>query len=161
MGDSVIRAAEGFDGIVVAIAGSGHLSYNLGINRRVFEKRPVPFATVLAVFDEGEGRTRAVRSLAHYFWGVPYDLEPAFYPGFGFRVAEREGKLLAGMVMPGSLAQKAGLKNGDRIVSLDGDTVSDVSTLFIRLSEKKWGDAAILGIERGDEAVDITIQIEK
>ncbi len=162
MGDSLMRAAEGFDGVVFAIAGSGHVAYNLGINRRVYDKDPQPFASVIAVADTSEkGRgTKIVRSLADYFWGIAFDLDPERYPSFGFTITEKEGKLLVGMIFPDSLGAKAGLKGGDRIISLDGDPVSDVTDLRIRLSAKQWGDTAVLLIERGGETLPVEIDIQ-
>lgn len=162
MGDSLIRAAEGFDGVVFAIAGSGHVAYNLGISRRVYLKDPRPFASVIAVADiSNKGRgMKIVRSLADYFWGIPFDLEPEHYPSFGFTISEREGKLVVGMLMPGSLGATAGLKNGDRIISLDGEPISDVTSLRILMSAKQWGDTAVLLIEREGETMPVEIAIE-
>ena len=103
---------------------------------------------------------KIVRSLADYFWGIPFDLEPEHYPSFGFTISKREGKLVVGMLMPGSLGATAGLKNGDRIISLDGEPISDVTSLRILMSAKQWGDTAVLLIERGGETIPVEIAIE-
>ena len=163
MGDSAIRAADGFDGTVVVIAGSGHVAYNLGIPRAVHDKTGQPFASVVAVDDHGrQGKGGyAVRSLANYIGGISYDTEPGYYPSFGFTVSNKEGKLMVGIIYPNSLAMKAGLTAGDRVLALDGEPVDDVTGLRMRLAAKNWGETAVLLVERGGETVPVEIALEK
>jgi aminopeptidase N len=160
MAESVRKAMEGFDGTLVVIAGSGHCSYNLGINRRLAEKLPLPYATVMPVAVKG-GKETVVRSLADYLWGTDFDLEPPFYPEVGFGAADRQGKVMVTMVTPDSFARKAGIQSGDQVQSLDGEPVKDVTDLRIRLSTKTWGDKVRIGIKRGDEEKEVSIQFLK
>ena len=49
MGANAVRAAQAEGRRLVVCVGSGHLLYNLGLNRRAFEKSKLPFKTVIAV----------------------------------------------------------------------------------------------------------------
>ena len=69
--------------------------------------------------------------------------------------------MLVGIIYPDSLAMKAGLKMGDRILALDGEPVEDVTGLRLRLAEKGWGETAVLLVERGGETLPLEIAIEK
>ena len=160
MAASVRNAMQGFDGTMVVIAGSGHCAYNLGINRRVAEKLPVPHATVLPIAVSDWEET-VVRSLADFLIGIPEDLDPPFYPQAGFGAVEREGKISVTMITPGSFAQEAGIKSGDLILGLDGEEVEDLTDFRIRLSEKKWGDSAELKLKRGDEEKVVKLTFDK
>ncbi len=59
----------------------------------------------------------------------------------------------------GSPAQKAGIKQGDVIVSLDGTTVSTVSTLRALLAEKAPGDKVTLKVMRGSQQVTLEVTL--
>ena len=161
MAASVRRAMEGFDGIAVVIAGSGHCAYNLGINRRVAERLALPYATLLAVdVEPGESAT-AVRSLADYLYGITGDTDPPYYPSLGASLRDQDGRVVVSMVMPDSLAQRVGLESGDVVTSLDGRPVADVTDLRIRLALKSWGDSAELLVQRGESELTVTVTFER
>lgn len=161
MAASVRRALFEFDGTMVVIAGSGHVAYKLGINRRVSERLPFASATLLAIADsDGKGAT-VVRSLADFFWGVSNDLDPPFHPDFGLGVSKMDGKIVVTMVMPDSLAARAGIQRGDRIMSLDAEPVKDITDLRMRMAEKTWGESVALLVERDGETKPVIVAIEQ
>ena len=49
MAAQAIRGAEASKARLVILAGSGHMIYGLGINRRVHDRNRLPFGTVVAV----------------------------------------------------------------------------------------------------------------
>ncbi len=161
MAASVRRAMEGFDGIVVVIAGSGHCAYNLGINRRVAERLPLPYATVLAVDVEPGASARAVRSLADYLYGIAGDTDPSYYPSLGASLRDSDGRVVVSRVAPGSVAERAGLESGDVVTGIDGRPVADVTDLRIRLAAKGWGDGAELEVRRGESELTVTLTFER
>jgi serine protease Do len=59
-------------------------------------------------------------------------------------------------VAPGSPADRAGLKRGDIVVSLDGAPVLDASSFRLHLAEKAPGTKAQLGVMRAGRPVDLT-----
>lgn len=73
--------------------------------------------------------------------------------GIGARLGRRDGNLIAVRVFPGSPAAKGGLKDGDSILSIDGDPTRPLSVE--EAVDRIRGRAATivaLGVERGDEA---------
>src|SRR5262245_46444086 len=59
-------------------------------------------------------------------------------------------------VMPGSPAEKAGLKRFDVIVSLNGAAAKSPDQVRGRIQEAKAGDAVKLSVVRGAENLDLT-----
>lgn len=164
MADSIKSGMEDFDGIFVVIVGSGHTGYNLGINRRLYEQYPEPYATVMPVQIDKDGEpVRVVRSLGDFVMAYRDDIDPEYYPRFSLSASDKDGKVVVGMLLPGSFAMEKGIQTGDVITSLDGKAISDVTDLRLRLAAKKWGEKTELGILRGEEnmTVDITPIIEK
>jgi carboxyl-terminal processing protease len=73
--------------------------------------------------------------------------------GIGARLGRRDGNLIAVRVFPGSPAAKGGLKDGDAILSIDGDPTRPLSVE--EAVDRIRGQASTvvaLGVERGDEA---------
>ena len=64
-------------------------------------------------------------------------------------------------VEEGSDAEKVGIKSGDRIVSIDGNTVKEVDDVKKVLSEKKPGDKVKLVISRNSKDYTITITLSE
>ena len=72
--------------------------------------------------------------------------------GIGARLGRRDGDLIAVRVFPGSPASKGGLKDGDAILTIDGDPTRPLSVeeAVDRIRGKAETTVA-LGVERGDE----------
>jgi carboxyl-terminal processing protease len=81
--------------------------------------------------------------------------------GIGARLGRRDGNLISVRVFPGSPAAKGGLKDGDAILTIDGDPTRPLSVE--EAVDRIRGHAntiVVLGVERGDEAkqkLDVTI----
>ena len=160
--DSALAALEDWDGILVVIVGSGHVSYNLGTNRRFVEKSDLPTATIMPIHVDGKKeRVRVVRSIGDYIVGVEADMNPEHFPRFGISGTDKDGKIVVGMLFPNSLASKAGLKTGDIITALDGKKLKDATEMRMRLAIKTWGDSAQLTVNRDGKSEEITIKAEK
>jgi uncharacterized iron-regulated protein len=72
MGFNAVRVHNLDQRQVIVLVGSGHLLYNLGLNRRAFEKSRLPFKTVVAVaVPKGKPALAVSRSLADYIVGIP------------------------------------------------------------------------------------------
>jgi carboxyl-terminal processing protease len=81
--------------------------------------------------------------------------------GIGARLGRRDGNLIAVRVFPGSPAARSGLKDGDAILSIDGDPTRPLSVEEAVDRIRGRADTIVaLGVERGDEAkqkLDVTI----
>jgi S1-C subfamily serine protease len=71
----------------------------------------------------------------------------------------QESGLLVVTVEPGGPAQKAGLMQGDTIVTVDGDPVADLDQLFGKLGRLEVGSAHRLGVVRAGERKDVSITV--
>ena len=64
---------------VVVCVGSGLLLYNLGLNRRAFERSKLPFKTVIAIeVPDGRKTLPVSRAIGDYVFGLAPEEKPAF-----------------------------------------------------------------------------------
>jgi len=68
---------------------------------------------------------------------------------------------LVRQVENGSAADKAGIKPGDVIVSVDGEVIQQMHDLPIRISRHKPGEKVRIGIIRAGKATTIVVKVEK
>lgn len=69
------------------------------------------------------------------------------------KLSEKQGALITGGVIPGSSADKAGLKEGDIIMKVNGLEVGKAGSLSTLLSEYTVGDEVELVVKRGNETI--------
>jgi len=144
---------------LVILAGSGHLLYNLGINRRAFERTPLPFTTLVCVeIPEEEEGVMVSRSLADFIWGLPEEERPAF-PSIGLSLKKIEGleNLVIESEPTDGVAKASGFKKGDVILSVDGQQYSDINLLRIYLSRFGWNDEVSFRLLREAQALDVSM----
>ena len=162
MAAKAIEGAEREKRKLVVLAGSGHLLYNLGINRRVFEKSRMPFRTLLAVEVEPSARSLTVsRSLADYIWGIPEQDRPA-YPAVGLALKKVDGldNLVIERKPIDGVALGADIERGDIILSVDDRTFSDVNEIRAYLAGIPWDGEAKFRLLRQGEARDLAVKFE-
>jgi hypothetical protein len=70
---------------------------------------------------------------------------------FGFEVADKEGQIIVERVFVKGPAAEAGLKAGDRITEVEGETVKDVAGLLSRAAKLTPGRALALTVMRSDD----------
>jgi len=128
-------------------------------------------SAVLAVLDElmngGEIRLRvrdAAGSDRDVRLEVPGDrralTEPgALLPGLGFDFWYPVVPARVGKVVPASPAERAGLREGDRILAVDGEPVDDFASL-VSLVQPRPGATLDFAIERQGERLEVPIEVE-
>ncbi|NIP50346.1 MAG: hypothetical protein GWN55_12445, partial [Phycisphaerae bacterium] len=131
MAESIVRHLQdkGPDQRMVVIAGGNHVRYGFGIPRRVYRRMPTSYVLVgikeLVVPEEKKGKLMNV--VMPEFPMVPYDYvtytEYETLPGervkLGVRFKEADGRIMVEAVVPGSAADKAGIKEKDYIEFFD------------------------------------------
>jgi hypothetical protein len=80
---------------------------------------------------------------------------PSVSLGFGLIPQPNGGKVVAA-VAPGSSAAKEGLRDGDRIVTLDGVAAEEVDPAVLRRAAARGGPVTVV-IRRGDRQLEFTI----
>lgn len=162
MAYNAIRAQEIEDKKVVVLAGSGHLLYNLGINRRAFVRSHLPYKTVICVeIPEGRKSIKVSRSLGDYIWGFAEEKIPAF-PSLGLRLKKFEG--LNNLVIESrpinGISKNADFESGDVILSVDGKSFSEINELRIYLAQFKWNDEVKFSILRNAQQVGVLLRFQ-
>ncbi len=149
-------------GRIVVLAGSGHLLYNLGINRRVFEKSRLSFKTLICVtVPEGKGSVPVSRSLADYIWGIPEEPIPAF-PSIGLRFKKFDGldNLVVDSKPVEGVAEKANFEKGDVILFVDGQRFLDINELRIYLATFGWNDEVKFSLLRNAQPLEVGLKFQ-
>ncbi len=78
------------------------------------------------------------------------------------RLLARRGRRLVASVVAGGPAEKAGLKQGDVILSVDGTTADATNTLGDLIAAKKAGDTVTLSVRtQGQAPRDVKVALEK
>lgn len=73
---------------------------------------------------------------------------------------DREGKATITQIVAEGPAAKAGLKEGDAIIAVDGKAVEGYEQLLEVIRGKTAGDKVVLKISRGSEVLEITVTLE-
>jgi uncharacterized iron-regulated protein len=156
-------AAEKDGRQMVVLAGSGHLLYNLGISRRSYEQNGSPYKTLVCVtVPQGTEELIVSRSLADYVWGLPVEARPA-YPSVGLafkKVDNLENIVIERDPIDGE-AKGQDFKKGDIVLSVDGESYTDINELRIHLARYGWGDRTIFRILREGDELDVGLEFKQ
>jgi uncharacterized iron-regulated protein len=147
--------------ILVLLVGAGHVQYGMGIERQTRQWSPGRIASIIPVpvADAHKKPVRSVRaSYANFLWGVPPEGDPLF-PDLGVATRQVEGqpRLEILHVEKDTPGERAGVRAGDVLVSLDGAPLVDREALARAVAGKSWGDAAALVVRRQEESVSLRV----
>jgi aminopeptidase N len=137
---------------MVVIAGRGHIEYGSGIPKRTFRRNGKDYAIVLIDSDVEKG-------IADYVV-FPKTVEGITSPKLMVFITEEGGLKITGFP-EGSVSEKAGIKTGDVILSLDNVPVKTIDDLKIRLLYKKTGETIKVEVLRKekDEEKKMTLDV--
>ncbi len=138
------------DTSMVVLAGSGHIAYGFGIPSRVARRMPgIEYSIILN--DPGDDMVPE----AGDFFLFPPEEEVEKAPKLGVVLTDKNNMLEIKQVMPGSPADRGGVKAGDILTKFDGHTLHDINDLKIELFFKKLGEKAKLTVERDGSCVEL------
>jgi regulator of sigma E protease len=83
----------------------------------------------------------------------------ALLPGIGFEFWYPEVPARVGKVLPGSPAERAGLREGDEVIAVDGEPVGDFAALVARVQPRP-GARLELSVARGGETLVVPVEVE-
>jgi uncharacterized iron-regulated protein len=152
--DNFLRNNEGYKMIV--LAGGGHIAYGSGIPKRAFRRNKLPYATIMIDSD-------IERNIAD-FVVFPKQLEGITAPKLMAFLREEEGFIKVLGFQENSISERAGMKKGDILLSIDGVPVRNMEDIRIHLYYKKVGDTIRVKVLRkrflfGDKEIDIDITL--
>ncbi len=163
---AALREHGGEDAILVVLVGSGHVAYGLGAERQAagsFDGETASVIPIPVADADGEATPTVRASYADFVWGLPPETDE-LYPSLGLSTTaagDDDPRRKVIFVSEGSAAEAAGVRVGDLLLALDGEPIPDKETLQRRMAEKRWGDAARLTVERGDEPVEIEVTFRR
>ncbi len=127
---------------MVVLAGSGHLARGSGIPRRLARRLPASSAIVLNGWEEA-----LEPDLADFILLTqPRPLPPS--GKFGVLLETGNAVPTVERCFSDSPCTRAGLKRGDRFLSVDGVPVDDMTDLHLVMWDKQPGDTVILRVHR-------------
>jgi uncharacterized iron-regulated protein len=163
MGANAVRAAAAEGRRVVVCVGSGHLLYNLGLNRRAYERSKLPFKTVIAVeVPAGRKSVTVSRAISDYVFGLAEEEKKAF-PAIGLGLKKIDGleNLVVDPRPTDGVAGRAAFEKGDVVLSVDGKAYTDINELRMALAGLKCGDGIGFKVLRAGGVKDVILKCEK
>jgi uncharacterized iron-regulated protein len=162
MAENAVKGASSEGRRMVVCAGSGHVLYNLGVNRRAFEKSGQPFKTIIAVPVPGELKPLEVsRSIADYVFGIAEESRPAFPTvGLSFKKVENLANLVIESKPVDGAASRADFEKGDVVLSVDAKAYDDVNDLRTELAKLRCGDEARFRLLRGAQVRETVLKFD-
>ena len=172
MAESVARylaSPAGADKHLLVIAGGNHVSGGFGIPRRAFRRLPASYVRIGGQEIEipADKKSRMMDVQVPEFPMVPYDfltyLAYEDLPKTGVRLgvvmepAPSGRGLSVKVVVPGSNAERAGLKAGDLLLAIDGTPLAEGLDLIYAVKQKQPGDHGILQIERDGQSLKVDV----
>ena len=113
--------------------------FGSGIPKRLERRTKATYAIVL------NGGVEAEPEIADYILLTKkQDLPPAGI--LGVNLEEKEGECRIGSLSPGGAGEKAGLKRGDVVAAIDGQTIKTIADVHLALWNKKPGDRVRVGV---------------
>ncbi len=167
MGWNALQALKqhgGPNAIMVVLIGAGHVTFGLGAERQIdpwYDGRIASLIPVTVVDDDKQPVKQVRASYATFVWGLPEEIDTV-YPGIGVSLMGSLGKEPGEIIQVSekSVAERAGLKVGDVLLSLDGRSISSEKVLRKLVANYRWGDMAKAVIRRDgkERALDINFR---
>lgn len=126
---------------MVILAGSGHVAFGTGIPKRLERRTNMTYAIVL-----NSGVVAEPHMADYLLLSKKQDLPPAGV--LAVSLEEKDGECRIHSLGPGGAGEKAGLKRGDVLVEIDGQTVKTIADLRSALWDKKPGDRVRVDVRR-------------
>ena len=164
-----VTGPAGRDKTLVVFAGGGHVAHGFGIPRRAFRRAPVPYVTVVPhtpIAEAPADRPDLVMNVepvalplpvADIVWATGYEDLEGSKVRLGVRIEAGNGGVVVNGVEADSAAARAGVREGDLIVSVDGQAIRKPADLVRRIRAHHPGDRASLGVARGAETLTIDV----
>jgi len=149
------------DDRMVVIAGQGHVDRNNAIPPRVGRRLPVAQTVVL----NSHGAASESETADFIFFSPPASLSPFPLLGVMLNDTDDEKGVLVTELSPKGRAQKAGIKEKDIILAIDGEPVNDMEDLKIEMLYKEKSEAVLVRVRRkrfpfGHKELDIEVPLQ-
>lgn len=150
----VDRLTQSDTRLVVGIMGSGHLRDGFGVPHQL-RALGIPENVVLLPWEAGAGCEPPSSTAADYLFGVAAEPSAPSRPRLGIMLDDAEDGVVVRKVVEGSIAQQAGLRDGDVVTQIAGRPVQhsrDVSAAVMRTAPGTW---LPLAVRRGERSLEL------
>jgi len=154
----VIAGPAGEKPLVVGVMGTGHLRFGYGVPHQLRDLGVSNIGTLLplpAGFDCKDLRS----GLADAAFALPEQAsakpEP---PRLGVRLEGNAGKVNIAEVTAGSLAERSGLKAGDRLLAVAGSPATRVTPVIATVRRQPAGTWLPIRVMRGNDTLELVIK---
>ncbi len=150
------------DAVVVGLAGNGHLEGGFGIPHQL-RARQEGLAVRTVILYSLERAEPPGAGDGDFGWSMARD--PAPKPvRIGVMVGQvgkgEDGVPVEGIV-EGHPAARAGVREGDRLLSVDGEPTDTTTSLIRAIRQHRWGGCLLLEVRRNGEAINLTLTLRK
>ena len=147
--------------LAVGIVGSGHVRFGHGIPHQLRALGVKDIGTLVAMPADSECK-EIPSGLADAVFALPLQTEQTEDmpepPQLGVRFEDTEGGVQLAEVSPGSLAERTGLKAGDRLVEMAGSAVGKSLQALASVRRQPPGTWLPVRVRRGEELLDLVIK---
>ena len=147
------------------------MQYGFGIPKRAFRRVPHSYSIVLPTVTELptelKDREMDVQHVSiplysgDYAWKLPYKILPENKVKLGVILESSKNTVRIKSVSPNSNAERAGLKDGDLLMRIDGTELNGIEDLTEKLSRLDVGDRVRLIVKRELEEIAVEIQFRE
>jgi uncharacterized iron-regulated protein len=174
MAESISRylaSPAGKDRRMVVFAGGFHFAYGFGVPRRTYRRLGEPYRVVIphskmpAEMSEYAMMNPRIEIeapeiplyYANYVWAVPYKILSTSHVRLGVQIEPAKNGVRIVAVVPGSVADQAGVKKGDVVTRFEGELMEEPFDLTYAVQQKQPGEKGRLSLLRENQAMEIEV----
>lgn len=144
--------------LVVGIMGSGHIRDGYGVAHQLRDLGITSIGALLPV-DADHDCARLTQDTADAVFAIPEARpDPLPPPRLGVVLSDAKGNVTISSITAGSVAEQAGLRNGDRIVSVAGNAVSRSAEVINAVRQQPPGTLLPMQVDRSGESREILVR---
>lgn len=152
------KSAQGEKPLAVGILGSGHVRFGHGVPHQLRDLGVKEIGTALAMPVDADCK-ELQPGLADAVFALPMqEIDKPEPPRLGVRLEEKEGAVQLTEVVAGSLAERTGLKVGDRVLEIGGVAATRSAQVAFTIRRQPAGSWLPLKIRRGEETLDLVVK---
>jgi aminopeptidase N len=152
--DEFLKAHPGYQ--MVVLAGNGHLSHGSGIPKRTARRNGYDYAIILNDAD----LKKDIADYVLFPGSIPFEASPRLM----VLLTEKRGKVEVAGFPPKSNSEKAGIRAGDIILSVDHTPIHEIDDLKIDLLSRKKGERVKVRVLRkglfGSQKMDFEVVLQ-
>lgn len=128
---------------LVILAGAEHLAFGSGIPKSIERRTKATYSIVLS---SGEDEEIEPHIADYLLLSKKQELSPAGI--LGINLEEKADECRIDSLKPGGAGEKAGLRKGDALVTIDGQTIKTIPDVHLALWDKRPGDRVHVNVRR-------------